>query len=248
MNSFNRQFKNHAVAIQRLISAALIVQIACMIPFTHAQPAEGYKNTIAALEALYAEEVQAHNEYMQYSEQTCVEGYPKIAHLFKALAISEGIHGRNFGKLLEKLGGKTSTVRNNNSFTLISSEYDLNNAPKVERDEIGSELPNILENIHSEKHQQAITAINNTWKSEQQHRDLLIQIQKAEIMWFGVSVDKLEDKDYEYHVCQECGSTLTMKPKDKCNICGSDVSKFKTIAPISPASCPVHEYKGVSDL
>jgi rubrerythrin len=238
----NLSSKNYD-SILHLIAAVLVLLITGMMSAVYAQPAKAYTNTVVALELRYAEEILAHKKYMAYSKQACTEGYPNIAHLFKALAASEGIHARNFSKLLAKLGGKADASIINDKITVKSTKYNLNNAAKVERDEIDREYPKILEGIRSEKHQQAITAINHAWKAEQQHRDLLIKLQRAGVTWFGVIVDKIEGAASHYHVCQVCGSTLTVKPKDKCPICGSPVSRYKTIAPLPAAACPVREEK-----
>ena len=247
MSSFITIFRHYSPVMLRVFAVALMVQLVCMMSFSYALPAEGYKNTVDALELRYAEEVRAHKEYMAYSKQACSEGFPKIAHLFKALATSEGIHGRNFSKIIKDLGGKTSPLRINDKVTVKATKYNLNDAAKIERDEIDREYPKILESIRPEKHQGAITAINHAWKAEQQHRDLLIKLQRAGTTWFGMIVDKIEGATSHFHVCQVCGSTLNKIPKHKCPICGSAVSQYKTIAPLAPAACPVRDQDAVGD-
>ena len=241
MNNIMPKVKNRYLVTASLVAVVIVLLFASMMSQSDAKPAEGYKNTIAALQLRYAEEVLAHRKYMAYSKQACSEGYPNIAHLFKSLASSEGIHGRNFKKILTSLGAKADPLIINNKISVKSTKYNLNNAVKVERDEIDREYPKILAAIRAEKHQQAIQSINYAWKAEQQHRDLLIKLQKAGITWFGIIVDKIEGKASHYHVCQVCGSTLIKKPKGKCPICGNHVSKYKTIQPLPAKACPVRE-------
>jgi rubrerythrin len=76
------------------------------------------------------------------------------------------------------------------------------------------------------------------WKSEQQHRELIVKIQKATSSLFGLLVNKIEGKDSHFHVCQVCGSTLLKKTSEKCPIC-NHTGDYKEVTPLPATSCPV---------
>ena len=60
--------------------------------------------TIAVLQTLYQDEVQASKNYQAYAQKAVSENYPNIARLFVSIAISESIHARNFKDLISDLG------------------------------------------------------------------------------------------------------------------------------------------------
>lgn len=223
----------------RLISLVLIIQVIGLTSSGHAQSIDGYTHTIDSLEKRYAEEILAHQKYMAYSEQACAEGYPNIAHLFKALAASEGIHARNFRTILSDLGSKQDPSLSKSEIDVASTSHNLKHAANVERDEIDREYPEILATIRPENHKEAITSVDYAWKAEQQHRELIVKIQKAAIKFFGLLVSRIEGRDTHYHVCQVCGSTLMEKTQHNCPICGNPMSQYRTIAAFPPTACPL---------
>lgn len=198
--------------------------------------AGNYPMTIEALQERYADEIVAHRKYNMYAKQACNEGYPNIAHLFKALASSEAIHGRNFKNLLQKLGA--TTQEDNTAINSGNTRSNLKQAATVERDEIDKTYPDILDQIKDEDHKEAIRSITYAWKAENQHRELIIKIQKASSSFFGMLVKKIEGDDSHFHICQVCGSTLLEKPTEKCPIC-SHSGRYKEVTPYAENSCQV---------
>lgn len=228
----------------RLVSQIPMFFLLLISAASHAQSQEEYELTVDALERRYADEMIAHRKYTLYGERACAEGYPNIAHLFKALSYSEGIHARNFKELLSGLDAEPDESLYNGKIKVESTKYNLKNAANVERDEIDREYPEILAAIDPENHGQAITTVNHAWEAEKQHRDLIVKIQKAAIKWFGLLVRRIEGKDSHYHVCQVCGSTLMEKSGDDCPICESPMSQYRTIEAFPTSECPVPEDEG----
>lgn len=220
-----------------LTAVLLMVQMS-MTSTGYAQPAEGYPRTIDALQKRYADEIMAHRKYTAYSKQACSEGYRNIAHLFKTLAASEGVHARNFKKILSDLGVKPDPSLISSKINVGSTSHNLKHAATVERDEIDREYPDILAAIRPENHQQALMYINYAWLAEKQHRDLIVKLQKAAVRWFGIIVNRVEGKDTTYYVCQVCGSTLNKKPEKNCPISGSPVSEYREIEHWPLKDCP----------
>ena len=176
-----------------------------------------YYETIDALHARYADEVTAHRKYGTYAERALEEGYPGIAHLFRALAASEAVHARNFARLLHELGEEPRRPEVNVA-TSTTREH-LQQAATVEAEEIDREYPKILDGIRDENNTETIRFIAYAWKAEQQHRDLIIKIKQAASWFFGSLVSKIEGTPTRYYVCRVCGSTVTARPTGQCPIC-----------------------------
>lgn len=231
--------------LERLVRDTSVRVLLCLIlwialtPAGYPAPAEQYPLTRDALKKRYTEEVSAHRNYAAYATQACSEGYPNIAHLFKALSESEAIHAQNFKTLLTGLGGsagRTTPVAEN---ATGNTRHNLRRAAGVERDEIDREYPGILEGIQSENHAAAIKNITYAWQAEKQHRELIIRIQKAAGRWFGLLVKRIEGGPSHYHVCNTCGSTLVELPAQQCPICGQPPSEYREIPAFTAAACPL---------
>jgi rubrerythrin len=189
--------------------------------------ASDYPKTLAALQERYADEVQAHLKYNAYAKQALKEGYPNIAHLFRALAASEAVHARNFAALLKKLGATPQAPEI--SLQITSTRKHLQQATDVEADEIDNEYPAILARIKPEGYQPAIQSITWAWEAEKQHRELIIKIRDAATSWFGLLVNRIEGEPSHYFVCQICGSTLDERPANTCPICGHPAENYQEV-------------------
>ena len=186
-----------------------------------------YPQTAAALQERYADEVIAHQKYGAYAKDAFKEGYPAIAHLFRALAASEAVHAKNFARLLRELGRKP--VRPLVEFELSSTREHLQHATTVEAAEIDKEYPAILDQIKAEQHEQSIRFITFAWKAEQQHRELILKIKKAASWYFGMLVSKIEGSPTSYYVCQVCGSTVKELPSSQCPICDHPPEQYQEV-------------------
>ena len=206
----------------------LIVILLGLFPGAPLYSAQGnYPKTTEALQARYADEVIAHQKYGAYAEHAQEEGYPAIAHLFRTLAAAEAIHARNFARLLKELNQEPQ--RPEVTFETSSTREHLQQAATVEADEIDKEYPKILKKIEAENHQEAIRFITYAWKSEQQHRDLILKIKKGASWFFGMLVSKIEGKPTRYYVCQVCGATVVELPANQCPICGHPPSDYTEV-------------------
>jgi len=230
--------------MSRIPKLMLSLQVVCLLAMAGAAvpgwaaEAGAYPETTRALQERYVDEVRAHRQYGAYARRAIQDGYPNIAHLFRALSMSEAVHARNFRVLLRELGAKVPSATE--GFTVGSTRENLKRATTVEAREIDKEYPAILERIRPEGHKRAIQSITWAWQAEQQHRELILKIRKAATYFFGMLVRRIEGKPSHYYVCQVCGSTLTEIPAHQCPICGSpvedylEVPGFKAPAPKKP--------------
>ncbi len=201
-----------------------------------AADARQYPVTIEALEERYQDEIQAQREYGAYAEQAGQEGYPQIANLFTALAASEAVHARNFEASLVDLGVEIEAPVV--EVELTTTREHLQQATKVETQEIDREYPHILERVKPEDHTRAIRDLTYAWEAEKQHRDLIVKIHKAASRWFGLLVSRIEGESTHYYVCEVCGSTLTEVPEAQCPICEHSIGHYREILGV-PAEQPV---------
>ncbi len=223
----------------------LVILLAAILPVTMVSAGSAtYPNTIEALHARYADEIIAHQKYGAYAKHALQENYPAIAHLFRALAAAEAIHARNFANLLTDLGEKP--VMPVVTFEVLTTRKHLQQAAEVEAQEIDTEYPQILEKIRPENHSEAIQLITYAWKSEKQHRDLILQIKKAASWFFGMLVSRIEGKPTRYYVCRICGATVTKLPSGQCPICSHPATEYQEVPGFDPTQ--VREVEEQTDL
>lgn len=210
-----------------LVLALAVLLLAGGPGSSRAAGAADYPQTVAAMQERYADEVRAHQAYGAYARQALDEGYPNIAHLFRALATSEAIHARNFARVLHQLGVTPQTPAFKPQ--VGTTQENLEQASGVEADEIDKEYPAIIERLQPEGYQDAIQNTIWAWQAEKQHRDLIIKIRDAASTWFGLLVSRIEGEPSHYYVCQICGSTLTEQPANECPICRHPASLYEEV-------------------
>lgn len=184
-----------------------------------------YRETIAVLQTLYQDEVQAFNGYQAYAKRAESEKYPNIAKLFISIAASESIHARNFKKILSDLGATAEEIPGFEP-KVSSTRKNLKLAISVELEEIDNKYPQFIKQITPENHAEAIQHITYAWKAEKQHRALLKKIKSGTGIFFGLLTKRIEGSPSPYFVCQNCGSTLSEIPESACPICGGPSAKY----------------------
>ena len=187
-----------------------------------------YKETIAVLQKLHQDEMQAMHNYQAYAQKAVSQKYPNIGKLFMTLAASESVHARNFKECLSTLG-VVNVKMPQQPVKVDSTRKNLKHAISVELDEIDKKYPQVLKQIKAENHNTAIHYITYAWESEKQHRELLKKIQSGTGVFFGLLIKRIEGNPYQYFVCQNCGSTLSKIPKVRCSICGGPPAKYEEI-------------------
>jgi len=199
-------------------------------PLWAATAPPAYSETIAVLTILYRGEVESHRRYKAFEQQAIKDGHANIAHLFAATADSESIHAKRFREILTSLGAPPADVPPTH-FSVGSTRENLKFATDVELAEIDVRYPEYLARIRAENHDKAIKYITYSWKAEQQHRELIKDIRSGTGIFFGMLAEQFRNSPVRYFVCQNCGSTLTAMPKEKCPVCTFPVSWYKEIKP-----------------
>jgi len=183
--------------------------------------------TIDILKEAYWSEIIASKHYDGYYQQALSEGYPNIAYLFLALSISEKIHAENYEKLIVAQG---STIESKKTPVFIAdTKTNLNTAAIKELEKINNFYPKIIKKLSTESYDQAVIKCVYSWKSHQQHEDLINEIKKYSGAFFKSLARKIERMDPNYYLCEICGSTVSEKPAMPCDICNYPLYHYKKI-------------------
>ena len=211
------------------ISAALSVSYP-LIKITASTNSQAgiYPVTAAILNDAYREEKLAAERYVVFSRKAAEENYPNIAYLFTAMAASEYIHARNYERILGTLGVTIKPP----DFSISASDTKANliAAAEGELKKIDSTYPDFLAELEPESHKQAIAACTYSWKSHQQHQAQIMEIKKYSRLFFGPVAKEIEEADFDFHVCRNCGSTVDEEPTSSCVICHTPPPTYRKIA------------------
>jgi len=211
-----------------LFTVAMICMTGMGLLPQSAQAQAQFDETIAVLNIVYSGEVQAHRRYMAFAEKAMQEDQPNIAHLFRALAASEGVHARNFKTLLKELGTDIKTPVQT-EIQVKTTRLNLKQATQVEISEIDDKYPKLLQRLKSEGHEEAIEKLTYAWEAEKQHRELIKEILSGTGIFYGVLTRKFRESDVRYFVCQNCGSTVVALPGETCPVCDVPASEYREI-------------------
>ena len=162
-----------------------------------------------------------------FSKKAVEEDYPNIAYLFTAMAASENIHARNYKRILNTLRVTIDVPE----FSISASDTKANlvNAAEGELKKIDSTYPDFLAKLKPEAHARAIAACMYSWKSHMQHQAQIMEIKKYSKLFFGPVAQEIETAEFDFHVCQNCGSTMDQAPANSCEICGQPASTYRKI-------------------
>jgi len=159
------------------------------------------------LKNAFAGESQANRKYLAFAKQAEKDGFPGVAHLFRAAAAAETVHAHNH---LRTMGGIKSTAENLKEaiggefyeFTTMYPEFI--NVAKTEANN-GAErtfnYANEVEKIHHKLYEKALGAVES-----------------------GKDLEKKE-----IYVCSVCGYTHEGEPPENCPVCGSAKKVFEKV-------------------
>jgi len=193
--------------------------------WTMARAATGaYPETVAALGRAFQRETDAHRRYLAFASTATQEGYKGIAYMFTAFAASEGLHARNFKRLVTQLGGEANAAPT--AIKPGTTKENLIAAVDDEIDSIDRLYPRTLESIRPEGYGEATRLVRFAWESERQHRELIQKIRRYSPLLFEQVAKSIDQKTGLYFVCQTCGSTLNRIPSPSCPVCGGAPTQY----------------------
>jgi len=159
------------------------------------------------LKAAFAGESQANRKYLAFAKKAEQDGFPQVAHLFRAAAAAETVHAHNH---LRAMGGIKSTIEN------------LKEAIGGEFYEFTDMYPDFIKTATQEGVQAATVSFNYANKVEKIHGKLYEKALES-------ANESKDIKINEFFVCQVCGYTAEGEAPDVCPVCGAPKEKFKKI-------------------
>ena len=185
--------KNYTIRIIQL--SLILVGIFSAAP-VQAKPLE----TLANLSKAYVVEADAFNKYGKFAEQADKDGYPMVASLFRAAAISEIIHSRNHAAAIEGLGGKIQKLQLK-AVKLASTHENLESASKDERHDELALYANFISQAEKDGLRDAKDSFKFASDCEIQHKQL-----------FTKGLTLLGPKNVDYFVDVKSGETVEVLP------------------------------------
>ncbi len=150
----------------------------------------------------FAAESKASVRNATFARKTEMEGYPQIAHLFRAISEAESVHARRYLLLMRGKIGPTEE----NLETAFQNEIKAN----VE------EYPKLIKDASNEGKEGVLKAFSQSRDVESVHAGLYKKAMN----------DMLTDRETEYYVCQVCGYVSENEAPDNCPVCRAVKEKF----------------------
>jgi len=159
------------------------------------------------LKEAFAGESQANRKYLAFAKKAEQDGFPGVAHLFRAAAAAETVHAHNH---LRTMGGIKSTAEN------------LKDAIGGEFYEFTTMYPEFINSAKTESNSGAERTFHYANEVEKIHHKLYEEALKA-------VEDGKDIKKKDIYVCSVCGYTHEGEPPEKCPVCGSSKKVFEKV-------------------
>jgi rubrerythrin len=146
-------------------------------------------------------EAKAYQRLLAYADKAEKEGLPQIAHLFRAIAASEGVHSRRHFRLLEVIKD-----------TQTNMEYAFQQENAVN----GNYYPKMIQEAEDDGEKAAALVFSQAKDVEGVHAKL-----------YRKALEHLTEEEFvEYHVCSVCGFVSEGDVPDHCPVCNAPRDKF----------------------
>lgn len=159
------------------------------------------------LQNAFSAECQAYCRYILFASKAESDGFPEIAHLFRAAAEAEFVHLKNHFTVMGGLGA----TKDNILAGATGEHY-----------EITRTYPVYIEDAQVDRNESARITFDLAYKAEKVHNEYF---EKA--LQITRNNQRLQDSDY--FVCQICGNIVTGSLPDRCSICSNTAEKFKSV-------------------
>jgi rubrerythrin len=152
----------------------------------------------------FVEEAKAHQRLLMFAKKAEEEDLPQIAHLFRAVAVAEGVHSRRHFALLESVTDtQTNLERAFQSETAVNGVHYLKMLQEAEED--GEETATLIfsqardvEGLHANLYKKALDHL-------------------------------IAQRSTTYYVCSICGHVVEREPPENCPICGAPRERFEKV-------------------
>lgn len=152
----------------------------------------------------FVEEAKAHQRLLMFAKKAEEEGLPQIAHLFRAVAASEGVHSRRHFAMLE---------------SVADTQTNLERAFQTENAVNGVHYPAMLQQAEVDGEEAAAVVFSQARDVEGLHARLYKRALN----------DLIAQRTTDYYVCSVCGYVAEREPPENCPVCGAPKSKFEKV-------------------
>ncbi len=152
----------------------------------------------------YVGEAKAALRLKVYADKAEKEGLPQVARLFRAISLSEEIHGGRTLRLLKAVG---------------DTEANLNASFESETNVAGVAYESFIKLATEAGDEIAARIFSHCRDVEDQHADLYKE----------AMTHLMEEKETEYHICSVCGYVSDGVLPDICPVCGVKKERFVTV-------------------
>jgi rubrerythrin len=153
----------------------------------------------------FVEEAKAHERLLMFALGAEEEGFPQIAHLFRAVAASEGVHARRHFAQLEGSIGDT--------------EENLERAFHLETGVAGVEYRRMLREAHEDGEEAAALIFSQARDVEEFHAKLYKRA-LDHVIW---------ERETSYFLCGVCGYVADGGIPESCPVCGAPPRLFERV-------------------
>jgi rubrerythrin len=153
----------------------------------------------------FVEEAKAHERLLMFALGAEEEGLPQIAHLFRAVAASEGVHARRHFAQLE------GSVRD--------TEENLERAFHLETGVAGVEYRRMLRDAHEDGEEAAALVFSQARDVEESHAKLYKRA-LDHVIW---------ERETSYFLCGVCGYVADGGVPENCPVCGAASRLFERV-------------------
>ncbi len=155
------------------------------------------KNVAAA----FVGEARAFQRLLMYAKRADREGLPQIGRLFRAVAVSEGVHARRHFALLERVADTQTNLER-----AFESEQQVN----------GVYYARMLAEAHDDEEKGASIVFTQARDVEDRHAKL-----------YKAALEHLmEDEEQSYTVCTVCGYIVEGEATEPCPVCNAPATRF----------------------
>jgi rubrerythrin len=172
-------------------------------------------STLENLIFAYNGESNAQAKYLKFAKKARGEGYLRVAKLFEAVAMSEGIHAAQHAEAIVSLAGKPKAVLMNTK--VGTTKENLESALAGETEEIEKMYPELIKQSELEKKADAARSFSSAKGIEAIHAK-----------WFKQALAELSKwkTGGEFYTCKICGNIVDKLNFEYCPICKFSVSEF----------------------
>lgn len=180
---------------------------------------ETAKTTLDALQAAFNGESNATANYAAFAKKADLEGYTKVASLFRAASKAESIHAAGLAAVIKEMGATPKADLK--AAAVKSTKENLEAALAGESYERDTMYPEFIKLATADKNDGALRMFKGAMAAETEHAKFYTEALANLAKWKGGKK--------EFFVCSVCGYTVDKIDFTNCPVCGQPKEKYVTV-------------------